>query len=59
LTDREIIHELLHALEAAVDDLIHWGTYAPGYFQNKWGLHQDIENHRKVIEEVKEYLDKQ
>lgn len=57
--DREIIHELLHALETAVDDIIHWGSYCPDYMKNKWGLDQDIENHRRVIEEVKEYLGKQ
>jgi len=34
--------ELVKALQQARDDLADWGAYAPEYFQEKWGLEDDL-----------------
>lgn len=30
----------------------HWGDYASGYFQNKWGLDQDVSDAKKWADEM-------
>ena len=41
--------ELVEALEEAREDLEHWANYADPYFQEKWGLADDLKRIDAVI----------
>lgn len=50
--ERTVSDRLLEALKDARIDIEEWGAYAGDYFQEKWGLQEDLSRYDRLIAAV-------
>lgn len=51
-SERAVSDRLLEALKDARIDIEEWGAYAGDYFQEKWGLQEDLSRYDRLIAAV-------
>lgn len=56
MTDKELMQQVLDALEDAKDEIRDWGAYASEYFQAKYDLEASIQQFDKLIEALRSRL---